>query len=56
MARNADDPTYRVLITKVAQQCPLAVSVNLVRQLMFTAQEAQREELAAEATLSVNLG
>jgi hypothetical protein len=56
VARNTDDQTYRALITKAAQQRPLAVSVNLVRQLMFTAQEAQRDELAAEASkLAVRL-
>ena len=50
VARNADDSTYRALITDAVEQRPLAVAVNLIRQLMFTAQNAQRDELATDAS------
>lgn len=50
LARNADDATYQALIVKAAHQRPLSVAVNLVRQFMFTARKAQRDELATEAS------
>ena len=49
VARNADNPTYRTLITNAAKQRPLTIAVNLIRQLMFTAQNSQRNEQATEA-------
>lgn len=53
VARNADPDTYRSLITQAAELQPLAVAVALVRNLMFTAEEAERFELHDHARTMV---
>lgn len=49
VARNADDATFADLIEEAARQLPLAVAINLVRQLMFMAAKTQRPQLEAKA-------
>lgn len=49
VARNADDDTYAGLIDDAAALQPLAIAVNLVRELMFMAKKTQRSDLEEKA-------